>query len=330
MESDELNPGQLFKISGSYWQACTLHAGVHLEIFTVIGEDRATGEKIARRLGGDVRSVKMLLNALAAMDLLAKEGDRYANTPLSKIFLIKGSPRYIGYILMHHHHLVPSWGRLHEAVKNGDPVRERVHDDPQRRESFLMGMFNLAMEIAPRVSSQIALKGRRHLLDVGAGPGTYAIHFCLANPHLRATVYDLPTTRPFSLRTIERFGLSDRIDFMAGNYLEDDIRGTYDVAWLSHILHAEGPEDCESIIRKVVSVLEPGGLILIHDFILNNTHDGPLFPALFSLNMLLGTPCGQSYAENEIMEMLAGAGVQQIRRPPFQGPNDSGIIVGQV
>ena len=88
MERDELNPGQLFKISGSYWQTCTLHAGVRLEIFTVIGENHATGEEIARRLDGDVRGVKMLLNALAAMDLLTKEGDRYANTPLSKMFLI--------------------------------------------------------------------------------------------------------------------------------------------------------------------------------------------------------------------------------------------------
>lgn len=330
MERDELDPGQLFKISGSYWQACTLHAGVRLEIFTVIGEDQATGEEVARRLDGDVRGVTMLLNALAAMDLLTKEGDRYANTPHSKMFLIKESPKYIGYILMHHHYLVASWARLHEAVKSGNPVRERSHDDPQRRESFLMGMFNLAMELAPRVSSQIDLKGRRHLLDVGGGPGTYAIHFCLANPDLRATVYDLPTTRPFALRTIERFGLSDRIDFMAGNYLENNIQGTYDVAWLSHILHAEDPKDCENIIRKVVSVLEPGGLILIHDFILNNTLDGPLFPALFSLNMLLGTPDGQSYTENEIMEMLAGAGVKEIRRLPFQGPNDSGIIAGQV
>jgi SAM-dependent methyltransferase len=330
MGRDELNPGQLFKISGSYWQACTLHAGVRLEIFTVISEDQATGEEVARRLDGDVRGVKMLLNALVAMDLLTKEEDRYANTPVSKTFLIKGSPKYIGYILMHHHYLVESWARLHEAVKSGDPVRERPHDDPRRRESFLMGMFNLAMELAPRVSSQIDLHGRRHLLDVGAGPGTYAIHFCLANPDLRATVYDLPTTSPFALRTIERFGLSDRIDFMAGNYLKKDIQGTYDVAWLSHILHAEGPEDCQDIIRKVVSVLEPGGLILVHDFILNNTLDGPLFPALFSLNMLRGTSHGQSYAENEIMEMLAEAGVKEIRRLPFQGPNDSGIIAGQV
>ncbi|MFH1673331.1 MAG: methyltransferase [Pseudomonadota bacterium] len=331
MKTDKLTPGQLLSISGSYWQACTLHAGVRLEIFTVIGEDRVKGEEIARRLAGDVRGVTTLLNALAAMGLLAKQGEQYANTEMSKTFLVKGSPRYIGYILMHHHYLVESWSRLHESVKSGEPVRERPHDnDEKRRESFLMGMFNLAMGIAPRVVSQIDLKDRRHLLDLGGGPGTYAIHFCLANPELKATVYDLATTRPFALRTIEQFSLADRIDFTAGNYLENHIEGTYDVAWLSHILHGEGPEECQDIIRKVVAVLEPGGLILVHDFILDNALDGPLFPALFSLNMLLGTRHGQAYGENQIMEMLDGAGVREIRRIPFQGPNDSGIIVGHV
>jgi len=58
--------------------------------------------------------------------------------------------------------------------------------------------------------------------------------------------------------------------------------------------------------------------------------DGPLFPALFSLNMLLGTESGQSYSEEQIIDMLAAAGAKDIRRIPVQSPNDSGIIVGKV
>ena len=59
-------------------------------------------------------------------------------------------------------------------------------------------MFNLAMNLAPVLVPKIDLSNRRHLLDLGGGPGTYAIHFCLNNPQLKATVYDLPTTRPFA------------------------------------------------------------------------------------------------------------------------------------
>jgi hypothetical protein len=71
-------------------------------------------------------------------------------------------------------------------------------------------------------------------------------------------------------------------------------------------------------------------MIIVHEFILDNTMDGPLFPALFSLNMLLGTTNGRSYSEREIMEMLTRAGVREIERLPFRLPSDSGIMRGVI
>lgn len=331
MTTQELNPGNLLKTSGSYWETCTLHAGVKLGVFTLLGNQQLSSKEVTKKLDGDKRGVGMLLNALASMDLLEKKDDLYSNTPVSKTFLSNDSSRYVGHIIMHHHHLMDSWTRLDVAVQSGKPVRKRSsHHEDERRESFLMGMFNLAMNLAPVVVPKIDLSKRRFLLDLGGGPGTYAIHFCMNNPRLKATVYDLPTTRSFAEKTIAKFDLTDRIDFNDINYLEEKIEGVYDVAWLSHILHGEGPEDCLNIIKKAVSALEPGGMILIHDFILNNAMDGPLFPALFSLNMLLGTPYGQSYSEEQIMDMLSKAGVREIRRIFIESPNDSGIMTGIV
>ncbi len=329
MNMQEWNPGKLLEISGSYWRGCTLHAAVKLDVFTAIGDEELTSKEIAEKLNADERAATMLLNALTAMNLLARTRDKYSNTSASTSFLSKGSTRYVGNMMMHHHHLVESWTKLDEAVRTGKPVRTRSsHSSEERRESFLMGMFNQAMNVAPRVVEEIDLSNRHHLLDLGGGPGTYAIHFCLSNPELKATVYDLPTTRPFAEKTIGKFDLSDRIDFMDGDYLEQGIKGSYDVVWLSHILHAEGPEACQGIIEKALSVLETGGMLIIHDFILKNTMDGPPFPALFALNMLLGTSSGQSYSEKQIMDMLEKAGMKEVQRNPFKGPNDSGIVTG--
>jgi SAM-dependent methyltransferase len=331
MATQDLNPGHLLEISGRFWETCTLHAGVKLNVFTIIGDEQLASEDVAKKLNGDKRAVEMLLNALVAMQLLSKSSHRYANTPASKSFLVKGSPRYVGYMIIHHHYLVDSWAHADAAVLSGRPVRTRASDgDDQRRESFLMGMFNSAMNLAPIIVPLIDLGDRRHFLDLGGGPGTYAIQFCQHNPRLKATVYDLPTTRPFAEKTIAEFDLTDRIDFKDTDYLEEKVEGSYDAAWLSHILHAESPEDCRKIIGKAVSVLDPGGMILIHEFILDNTMDGPLFPALFSLNMLLGTPAGQSYSEKQLMDMLAEAGVGELRRIFFESPNDSSIIAGIV
>ncbi len=329
MNDKRLDAKQLLEISGAYWESFALHAAVKLGVFTIIAKDQLTGMEIARKLNGDERGVTTLLNALTAMGLLTKSNNKYANTPVSTRYLAKDSTGYIGYMIMHHYHLVNSWHQLDRSVVTGAPVRFRaVSSTEEQRESFLMGMFNLAMAVAPQATKEIDLAGREYLLDMGGGPGTWAIHFCLNNPGLRATVYDLPATRPFAEQTIARFGVSDRVQFQGGDYLEDDIEARYDVAWLSHILHGESPEDCQIIIQKAVATLKPGGLIMVHDFILNNDLAGPLYPALFSLNMLTGTQGGRSYSEGQIMDMLARAGAKNLSRHPFRAPNDSGIILG--
>ena len=162
------------------------------------------------------------------------------------------------------------------------------------------------------------------------GPGTYAVHFCQQNPRLTAVVYDLPSTRQFAEQTIARFGLSDRISFEEGDFIAEGISGRFDVAWLSHILHGEGPQECAVILQKAVAALEPGGMILVQEFILDDSMDGPLFPALFSLNMLLGTPNGQAYSQGELFALLEAAGVSDVMRLPIELPNGAGVIAGIV
>jgi SAM-dependent methyltransferase len=326
------NKGTLFETSGSYWKSCTLHTGVKLDIFTIIGAGNKSPEDIAENINGDLRGVSALLNALAAMALLNKADGRFSNTEFSKQFLSKDSPDYTGFIMMHHHHLMASWAKMFASVLSGKPNRSSVADTDKEseRENFLMGMYNMASEIAPMYSKIVDLSDCTHLLDLGGGPGTYAIHFCLNNPGLKATVFDLPTTRKFAEKTIASFDLSGRIRFKGGSYLDEntDLEQEYDAVWLSQILHGEGPEEAESIVAKAAKALKPGGKILIHEFILDNTMDGPLFPALFALNMLIGTDKGQAYSEAQLREMLERCGISNIRRLDVSSPNDAGIIIG--
>ncbi|WP_022667825.1 methyltransferase [Desulfospira joergensenii] len=329
MSTNKMNPGRLLGISGAYWQTCTLHAGVELDLFSRISRGTCTVKDLAGEVKADERGLAMLLDALSAMDLLEKKEDRYRNTPEAEMFLSRESPGYVGFMIRHHHHLVESWSKLDEAVKTGLPVRKRAsYGEEERRESFLMGMFNNAMATAPLLVPGIDLSSRTRLLDLGGGPGTYAVHFCMQNPGLTAAVYDLETTRPFAEKIIKQFSMEDRVEFMPGDYLTQPVTGSFDVAFLSHILHGESPEDCRGIIEKAVKVLEPGGMIIVHEFILDNTRDRPLFPALFSLNMLLGTRGGQAYSQEELVRMLESAGVKEIVRTPFKGPTESGIILG--
>ncbi len=333
MTQTEWTKPALLETSGSYWKTCALHTGVKLDLFSVIGNRALGAEEIGKKINGNVYGVSTLLHALCAMDLLVKENDLYRNTPFSLKFLSKESQEYTGFIIMHHHHLMDSWNRMSESVLSGKPCRQRASSSTEmERESFLMGMFNIAMGLAPSFAKEIDLSGKKRFLDFGGGPGTYAIHFCMENPGMTATIFDLPTTRVFAEKTIARFGMKDRIDFVDGSYLDEkvDLKKEYDVAWISHNLHGEGPDEAEKVLGHAVSAVKPGGEIFIHEFILNDDKTGPLFPALFSINMLLGTEKGRAYSEQELTKMLTKNGVVDIRRLDVKSAMTSGILCGRV
>jgi len=329
MNKSHWNKQELLKVSGSFWQSCVLHTAAALDVFTPLTDSPATCLQLAETMGIPEKGLCRLLNALVAMHLLDKTGDTYSPSEDGRTYFDKDSEENIAFMLRHHHQLSKSWSRLDEAIRSGKPFRSSVKQmDEKAIESFIMGMHNNATLNAPYIVPGIDLQGNRNLLDLGGGPGTYSIHFCKQNPQLNATVYDLPTSRPHAEQNIEKFGMSERITFIDGDFNTDKIPGTYDVAWLSHILHSEGEDACQRLIDKVVPALEPGGKIIIHEFILNDDESSPLKPALFSINMLLHTEAGQSYSRAALTRMLENAGIKNIKRIDIESPSGSGIIMG--
>ncbi|MFT5699966.1 MAG: SAM-dependent methyltransferase [Desulforhopalus sp.] len=325
--SQDWNVGKLLGVSSGYWRGCALQAAVRLKVFSILGQKKRTADEVAEDASTNSRATELLLDALSAMGLTQKEDRRYANTGFAKTYLQEDRPEYMGHIILHHHHILDGWAQLDKAVCTGQKIDKRSYGADIERESFLLGMFNLAKGLAPQIAANIDLNGRKRLLDLGGGPGTYAIHFCQANPELKAIIFDRPTTEPIAQKVVASYGLSDRISFEGGDFnTTTSAEEAFDVAWLSHILHSNSLEECTQVIQKTVDALMPGGLLLIHDFILNETKDGPEFPALFALNMLVGTDKGRSYSDKEIITMMEQAGLTDITHHPFRAANDSSII----
>jgi hypothetical protein len=324
--------GEILGASGALWKSCAIHTAVRMDVFEVLAERPLVPSEIAGRIGADVRGTTLLVHALAALELLCKEPDGcFSLPPNTRSFLLRESPRYLGHMIRHHANLLASWGSLDESVRSGKPVTERSSlQGGDVLESFILGMHANSVGYAGRAVHSIDLAGPQRLLALGGGPGTWAIHFARHNPGLEAVVFDLPGTRPFAERIIVEYEMSDRVSFAAGDFLTDDLPCCFDAVWLSHILHGESADECRLIVRKAAAALNPGGLILIHEFILNDDMASPLFPALFSLNMLTATPGGRSYGLSELRTMLSNAGCRDIRLLPFVGPSESRILAGRV
>ncbi len=326
----EWTPESLINTARSFWISSAVQAAVQLDMFSPLAEKPLSEAALAQRIGCSPKGTGMLATVLVALDLLRREGDLLALTIFSRRYLDRNSGEYLGHIIRHFRHLVHAWSRLDEAVSTGHGLREQPKSarTGDELESFLLGMVNMSRVQAGKTVAGIDLGGCRALLDLGGGTGSYAVQFCLANPQLGATVFDLPGSRALAERYIASQGLADRITFLPGDFTQDPLPSGFDVAWLSHILHGVGPETAQGIVNKAARSLQSGGRILIQEFVVDDSRDGPLYSALFGLNMLVNTPDGQAYTEGELRRMLLYAGAHGVERLPLELPGGLGIIVG--
>jgi SAM-dependent methyltransferase len=191
-------------------------------------------------------------------------------------------------------------------------------------------MFNIARLQAEKIAQALDLSGKNTLIDVGGGPGTYAVYFCKKNPGLKATIFDLPTTAPFAKKIIAEYGLENRIGFASGDFLAGPLPKGQDVAWLSQVLHGETPSDAARLLKNAAACLDRGGLLCVQEFALKDDRTGPAHAALFSLNMLVRTEGGQAYTEGEIARMMISAGALDVHALEVDLPSDCRVLVGQL
>lgn len=318
----------LLRFSSSYWDVCALHAAVVCDVFTPLAETPLNMAELAAQARLSMRGARALGTAICALGLAVREGDKLVLTDFARCHLARTSPEYLGDIILHHQHLTDGWTKLAEAAKEGRRMRPTNESSPETLAAFLKGMANMAIIRAREVAETLDLHGARSLMDLGGGPGSYTAAFCEQNPQLRAVIFDRATTKPFAMETVTQRGLADRVSFVSGDIVQDDLPGGFDVIWISHVLHGSSPEHCALMCRKACAALNPGGTVYIQEFYLHDTLDGPLFPALFNLNMLQGTDDGQAYTWQEVEIMLKDAGCVSLERLPSAKDPSIGIIRG--
>lgn len=310
----------LVQMMRAFQESRLLLTAVELDVFTAIGKG-ATANQAAAALRTDPRATEMLLNALVSLGALTKEGALFRNTTETARHLVSGSVYDARPALLHTVEMWKSWETLTDAVRTGAAVRQPVSsvDDAQRTRSFIAAMHLNAAANAAATVEAVGAAGVERLLDVGGGSGAYSIAFAKANPALQAEIFDRPVVLPIAQRHIDGAGLTARVSTRPGDLTRDDLGTGYDLVLLSAICHMLSPEENQDLFRRCHSALAPGGRLAIRDFILNADKTAPKPAALFSLNMLVNTPAGASYSEDEYRAWLSAAGFATVTRPDPSG-----------
>jgi SAM-dependent methyltransferase len=300
----------------AFREARVLLTAFELDIFTVIGDEPKSSEEIARRAGTNPRATDRLLNALCASGYLRKKPGLFSNALLASRFLVRGKPEYLGG-LMHQVHLWDTWSTLSEAVRSGTRALERGPSSERGTnwlEAFIAAMHMRAMHQAPAIVKLIDLKNVSRVLDVGGGSGAFSFAFVRAKKGLSATVFDLTGVVRLTQGYIEAESLGNSISVAAGDYTVDGLGKGFDLVFMSAIIHSNSARTNRELFGKAFEALNPGGRLVVSDFIMNEDRTSPAMGAYFSLNMLVGTAEGDTYTESEVRGWMEEAGFKKVSR----------------
>ena len=309
--------------------AKAVEAAVEARVFDAMEDAPLSAEVLAGRLGLVEDRLEALLDVLEAGGIIRKEQGGYANTPLSREFLVSTSPLYQGMSIRLNI-------RFCDSVKDslGDFLAGKEvscqGDGAWSAEESIEGMAQYAMgsgvvPVAEFVSALPGFEDFRAMCDIGGNHGLYTMAVLDRNGGLHGSVCDLPPVAQQLRERCERLGFGDRIEPVGMDFRTDGLpAGPYDLVLTSHILYAFR-DDMAATLRRIAERIRPGGWFVSHHCARDGREENRMGSALLELETRL---CGypSHFIEREELEAaLAEAGFGDFRFRPVSSA-DFGLM----
>ncbi len=318
------DPSGIMATANAFYHSQLLFTTSDLGLYDCVAElESPTVEAIADKAGLHVRGARLLLDGAVAIGLLIKDGEMYGLTESSRAFLVSSSPMCMAKAIRYNRDVYQAWGSLKELALTGKPVEApdlHLGDDAQRTRTFVLSMHERALAIGQAVVPMLQLQGKRRMLDVGGGPGTYSVLLTKANAGLMATVIDLPGVAAIGEELVAMQEAAERVAYLPGSYHEVEFPDGQDVVLFFGMLHQESPDGIRSLFRKAHQALKPGGQVFVMDMMTDATHAAPAFSALFAINMALTTHNGWVFSDEELSGWLQECGFSKPQIRPLPKP----------
>jgi 3-hydroxy-5-methyl-1-naphthoate 3-O-methyltransferase len=322
-----VTPERILQFAWGYVPPLVLEAAIRHRIFDVLDSGPKTLSEVRELTATSERGLAAIMNVLVGLNFLQKEKDRFSLAPESSAFLVSTKPGFHGGMIRHtSQQLLPKWLHLNEIVATGRPATA-VNQEGVGAEffkEFVNDILPLSYPAAQALSRHIHANGAGQavrVLDLAAGSGVWGIAIAQGGKNVSVTAVDWPEVIPVTRETVGRFGIAGQFSFVEGDLLNADFGDGHTLATLGHILHSEGRERGEALIKKTFAALASGGTIAIAEFLVNADRTGPVNGLMFAVNMLVNTETGDTFSVEEISKWLNAAGFTDVRMLEAPGPS---------
>ena len=259
------SPEPLYRLCYAAVQSNLLITAVKLNIFNYLSTPK-TAQAVAKQIQGHEKNTLLFLNGLTACALLEKNDNTFQNAPATQAFLMEGTDTDLGPGFLNQ---AQSAGLpildLSELVLNGPPSSKgNTGADPEQWGENAVWMANhqragIAQQMAGIISGLPGFSGFGKMLDLGGGPGMFAIAMVDRHPSMTGVVFDRGPVVRVAERFIMDYGLEERLKVVAGDYNADALGRGYDFIWCSSALNFAG-QNLDAVMAKIHQALVPGGV----------------------------------------------------------------------
>jgi hypothetical protein len=324
-------PEAIMQLTRAYAGSKALVSAVELGLFTTLADGPLTDEELWAKLGLQQRGTRDWLDALVSLGMLDRDGDVYANTPATDLYLNRAKPTYVGGMVIGMAADTSHWDSLTAALQTGRPQIDGDHDfldqydDPASFTEFMHQMTGLSMGAALAITEKFPWQRYRTTIDVGAAEGCAPVQVALRHPQLTGGGFDLPIVRPAFEAYVDAHGLTDRLRFYPGDFFTDPLPSA-DVLVMGHVLHNWGLDQKLDLLGKAYHALPDDGALIVYDAIIDDDRRTNTFGLLMSLAMLLVTHDGFDYTGAQCRAWMAQVGFRDSYIEPLVGPDS--MVVG--
>jgi hypothetical protein len=336
MEAPAVTPDGIVKLGLAFRAAKALLSAVELGVFTSLAEGPLDLNMLRKRVGIDERGARDFFDALVALGMLERdEGGRYANTPETALYLDRQKPTYIGGELDHFNtYVYPHWNSLTPALRTGKPQSgaraighyPALYSDPAALETLVKGMTGGSLQVAKAVATKFPWQDHKTFIDIGTAQGGLPVQIATAHPHIMGGGFDLPPVKPLFDSYVRERGLSNRLQFYPGDFLQDSLPAA-DVLILGRILHNWDLATKMLLLKKAYAALPAGGALIIYERLIDDKRRVNAAGLLASLNMLIMTAGGFDFTGADCIAWMLEVGFRDMRVDPLT--SDQSMVVGR-
>lgn len=318
---DEVQDVDLDSVAYGFMASQALFAGLEMEIFDHIaaaGEAGIDAAGLKEKCTCDAPRLQTLLTALTSIKCLRRTPEGlYTLSPNTAQFMVSTSRHFYGDYLKFQigRQFYQTMGNLPEVMTTGKaPSYASWFSDPEVAKTYTQAQHNGSVATAKYlVKKKLQLDGVTSMLDVGGGSGAFSYVFAGATPGLKSTVLELPEVcrTGEGIRTQQAQDVQERVNFVeldATNPQWPVQDGAYELVLMSYISGSVPEPVIGELYKNAMKALKPGGRLLVHDFMVNDSLNGPALGALWALQHVTVNASGLGLCPQEIIARMGAAG----------------------